>query len=83
MNQRVMVIKYMKDFGSITTLEAFRDLGITHVAGRIKELRDTGIPIITETETSKNRYGKTVRYGRYRFGELNEYHKKLIDVLTR
>lgn len=29
MNQHDRIIQYMRDFGSITTLDAFRDLGIT------------------------------------------------------
>lgn len=31
--------KYIKDFGSITTLEAFTELGIVRLGARISEMR--------------------------------------------
>ena len=63
--QRDLVLQYMKDFGSITAFEAFQDLGITHINGRIKELRDSGIEIKTDMIKSVNRYGKKIEYGRF------------------
>ena len=39
------VLEYIKKFGSITTLQAFRDLGVTRLSARIFELRDRGIII--------------------------------------
>jgi hypothetical protein len=56
----------MQDFGSISQLEAMRDLGIMRLASRISDLRRQGIGIIKETETAKNRYGEMTRYARYR-----------------
>ena len=64
-SQREMVLQYMKDFGSITAFQAFQDLGITHINGRIKELRDSGVEIETTMVKAKNRYGKTIEYGRF------------------
>ena len=37
-NQNDLVIAYIRSYGSITTLEAFRDLGITRLASRICEI---------------------------------------------
>jgi len=34
-----MVLQYLKDFGYITTFEAFTDLGITRLASRINALK--------------------------------------------
>ena len=65
MTQKEMVLKYMQDFGSITAFQAFADLGITHINGRIKELRDSGIEIKTTMVKAKNRYGKTIEYGQF------------------
>lgn len=56
----------MDDFGSISTLEAFRDLGITRLAARIYELIDGGMPISKTPETKLNRYGEKVTYMRYK-----------------
>ena len=65
MNQREKIIDYIRQFGSITPFEAFRDLGITKLATRISELIRDGYPVEKSFETSKNRYGDPVRYMRY------------------
>lgn len=64
--QKERIRQYMEDFGSITPLEALRDLGIMRLGARIWEMVRAGEPIITEWETSKNRYGQSTRYARYR-----------------
>ena len=66
MTQRERILKYLDDFGSITPLEALADLGIMRLGARIYDLRKNGYPIVSETETSQNRYGQTTRYARYR-----------------
>ena len=60
------VYKYMKDFGSISPLEAMRDLGVMRLAARISDLKDDKVPIIKEMEWGKNRYGEPIHYARYR-----------------
>lgn len=65
MNQRERILAYIDDFGSITPMEAFADLGITKLATRVSELTALGTQIHKEWETSKNRYGEPVRYMRY------------------
>lgn len=59
------IYKYMKDFGSITQLDAIRDLGVMRLASRISEMRMSGIAIKKEMETGKNRYGEPTHYARY------------------
>ena len=66
MTQKERIKKYLDDFGSITQLEAIRDLGIMRLGARIWEMVRAGEPIITEWETGKNRYGQATRYARYR-----------------
>ena len=39
MIQTDRVLDYLQQFGSITALEALRDLGIMHLSSRITELR--------------------------------------------
>ena len=63
--QTQKVLQYMKDFGSITQFEAFRDLGIMRLAARIADLRRLGYVIESVIETGKNRYEETTRYSRY------------------
>lgn len=67
MTQKEMVLEYMADYGSITSLDAFREFGITRLADVIYKLKNDGHNIVTTMETSKNRYGKAVSYGRYTF----------------
>ena len=65
MTQNEMIINHLKEYGSITQLEALRDYGCMRLASRISDLRKTGIKIIRLTETSRNRYGQKIRYARY------------------
>ena len=71
-SQKERVLKYMKDFGSITQIDAIRYLGVMRLASRISDMRAEGIGIIKETETGKNRYGEKTSYARYRLEEVNE-----------
>lgn len=52
------VFDYMIEFGSITSLEAFTDLGETRLSGAIFELKKKGVNIGAEDIKVKNRYGE-------------------------
>jgi len=65
MTQCERIVEYMKMFGSISPLEAFRDLGITKLATRISEMRKTGMTFEQEYVKSKNRFGEDVYFMRY------------------
>lgn len=67
-SQKQRILKYMADFGSITTYDAFKDIGCTKLTTRISELRQESYLIIGTAETSTNRYGEKVTYNRYRLG---------------
>jgi len=41
-NQRQKIIDYIKKYGSITSYQAYLDLGITQLATRISELKEQG-----------------------------------------
>lgn len=66
MTQHQLILEYVKEWGSITPMDAFRDLGITKLATRIGELEKNGIGFEHTKETSKNRYGKKMTYCRYK-----------------
>lgn len=68
MTQKERVLQYMHEFGSITRLEAIRDLGCVQLPARIMEIKRDGVAIQTKRETSKNRYGENVSYARYTLG---------------
>lgn len=66
MTQCERIVDYIKRFGSISPLEAFRDLGVTKLATRISEMkRYEGIQFKQVYEKSKNRFGEDVHYMRY------------------
>lgn len=66
------IIQYIKDFGSITTLEAFTELGIVRLGARISELRKDGVKIADKPETVKNRYGEKCHIKRYYLKEQDD-----------
>ena len=63
--QNERVIKYIKDFGSITQLEAIKDIGVMRLASRISDLKKQGVPITSKFEKVKNRYGEETQIKRY------------------
>ena len=63
--QEQRILKYFDDFGSITSLEAIRDLGIMRLASRICDLRKKGFTIQKQTENAVNRYGERCTITRY------------------
>lgn len=65
MTQHERVIEYINTNGSITPIEATIDLGIIDLARTASAMRKKGIKIFGEWESSKNRYGESVRFKRY------------------
>lgn len=69
MSQRERVLEYLQHHGSITSLEAFRGLGIISLSRRICDLRQQGHRIQVERVADRNRYGEKVIYNRYSLKE--------------
>ena len=63
------ILRHLKDYGSITSLEAISEYGIYRLASRITDLKRRGYSIISETKKSKNRYGEPVHFSVYRLAE--------------
>jgi hypothetical protein len=59
----------MEQFGSISTLEAFNDLGVARLASRIHDLKCQGYKIKSVIKTSKNRFGEDTYYKVYSLAE--------------
>jgi hypothetical protein len=72
MTQTECVYEYMKEHGSITQLDALRDLGVMRLASRISDLRKKGIKIESAQEAVKTRYGGTTYIKRYRLAETEK-----------
>lgn len=65
MTQKEQILQYLADYGSITSFQAYADLGITQLATRIKELKANGYIFQTEPQQAQNRYGKPVHFVKY------------------
>lgn len=63
--QTQLIIDYINEFGSITPLEAIRDIGCYRLSARISDLKKKGYPIKTELCDVANRRGKTSHIARY------------------
>ena len=71
------VLEYIQQFGSITSLDAFKDLGNTRLSASIWLLRhEDNIDIDSVTESTKNRFGDSVSYFRY-YLKGSDYEKQL------
>lgn len=63
--QTERIIDYITEFGSITQLEALRDLGIMRLASRMSDLKRQGYKVISNTEAVNNRFGEKCYIKRY------------------
>ena len=62
-------MKYIKDFGSITSWQAYTDLGIMQLGARIDGLQKDGHSFKKEWQQTKNRYGEPVKFIKYSLQE--------------
>lgn len=68
--QKDRIINYIREFGSITDLEASRELGVQQFGARIFSLKKDGYMFRTEWESSVNRFGEKVDYKRYYLADM-------------
>ena len=76
-NQRIL--DYIEKFGSITQLEALKDLGVMRLASRISDLRKQGYKIISEVESVKNRFEEQCYIKRYRLANENDNEESKVS----
>lgn len=65
MTQEQRVLNYIREHGSITSMQAFADLKITRLSARIFNLRAQGYNIENVSHTYKNGQGTTTTYTEY------------------
>lgn len=68
-------IAYMREHGSITSLEALTKLGILSFPKRICEMKEQGFYITSKWEHGQSEYGNKFRAKRYFLIEENEVVK--------
>ena len=72
MTQNQKILRYMKQYGSITPLDAMREFNCMRLAARISDLRRTGVRIKARTVASLNQYGEKVHFAKYTLEGANE-----------
>jgi len=63
--QRDRVLAYIKSEGHISSWDAYRDLGVTQLATRIKELKGKGYKFRKERIRTTTRFGVKTHYDNY------------------
>lgn len=63
--QKDRIINYIRQFDSISSWEAYSDLGITQLGARIDQLKKEGYEFKTEWVSNTNRFGEKTYYKRY------------------
>ena len=69
MSQADRVLSYLERGNTITTLDAFQELGITRLGARIFELRQQGHPVQSNRLTVTNRFGEDCSISEYYIGK--------------
>ena len=69
MNQKQRVLDYLRSGNTITSLDAFHELGITQLATRIFELKQQGYPIQSKRIDVENRFGEECAVCEYYLGD--------------
>ena len=69
MTQSERILRHLRDYGSISSMEAVQEYGIMRLASRISDLKKAGIPIHREIVSGMNRYGEPTSYARYSIAE--------------
>lgn len=65
MTQKEMILRHLRDYGTITPVDALREYGCMRLGARIYDLKRAGYSISSELMESVNRYGARVAYAKY------------------
>lgn len=68
--QKDRILEYIRKFGSISSFEAYANLGITQLGARIDQLKKEGYEFKTEWESNTNRFGEKTEYKRYYLADI-------------
>lgn len=71
-SQNERIIEYINKHGSITQIEALRDIGVLRLASRISDMKRNGVAIASDFVEVENRYGEKCRVKRYRLAGVED-----------
>ena len=74
MTQNETVLHHLKQYGSITDLEAYDKYAIRRLGARIWDLRDAGHKIKSKTTKGVNRFGAKTMFTTYYYTEDTNEH---------
>lgn len=77
-NKETRLMRYLQEFGSITSMDAISELGDTRLAATVFLLRKKGVDIISTNETNVNRWDEKVTYVRYILQEEKSNDKQTV-----
>lgn len=72
MTQEDMVLNHLRQYKTITSLEAIQEYGITRLSAKIYNLRKIGYLITNDWTSGTNRWGKKVSWVKYTLEGDNE-----------
>ena len=72
------IFEFIKSFGSITTFEAFTELGCTRLSEYIRQLR-LDYDVKDEMLSRTNRYGEKVHFKRFWIEDFDGYNPSRKD----
>ncbi len=71
MTQCERILRYMRDVGPITQLDAAKEFGCYRLGARIWDMKKAGHPIRKRMVSEKNRFGESVSFAEYRLEDSN------------
>ena len=69
MTQCEKVLRHLREFGTITPMDAIREYGCLRLGARICDLRRAGYPIKSRIITGRNKFGEVTHYAEYSLEE--------------
>jgi hypothetical protein len=70
MSQKERILQHFKSGNTITSLEAYNELGVTQLATRIYELKAEGHPILSDRIKVTNRFDEQCMVSKYYLAEV-------------
>lgn len=72
MTQCEKVLRHLREFGTITPMDAIREYGCLRLGARICDLRQDGHQIKSKIVTGRNRFGEVTHYSEYSLEDSDE-----------
>ena len=72
MTQCEKVLRHLREFGTITPMDAIREYGCLRLGARICDLRQDGHQIKSKIVTGRNRFGEVTHYAEYSLEDSDE-----------